>query len=73
MRYGILDECFGREERPECIGPLVDLAVSGLLERDVDAIMAWAAPSTALYQALRDHWFIRRPSARCLISCTSNH
>jgi hypothetical protein len=67
VRYGILDECFGREESPECLGPLVDLAIAGLLERDVDAIMAFAAPSTALYQALRDHWFVRRPSARCLI------
>ena len=68
IRYGVLDECFGPEEDGQSMGRLVDLAVWGLVRRDVSAIVAWAPPSTALYQALRGHRFVRRPSPRSLIA-----
>lgn len=67
IRYGILDECFGSEEDGQGIGRLVDLAVVELLKQDASAIVAWAAPSTSLYRALRDHRFVPRPSLRSLI------
>ena len=67
IRYGVLDECFGPEDDGQSIGRLVDVAVWGLLRQDVAAIVAWAAPSTALYRALREHRFVRRPSPRSLI------
>ena len=65
VRYGVLDECCGVE--PEGVGPLVDLAVAELVDRDVDAIVAWAAPSTSLRAALRERGFASRPSPRSLI------
>jgi hypothetical protein len=65
VRYGVLDECFGLEAGG--VAPLVDLAVAEMLDRDVDAIVAWAAPSTALYRALRERGFAARPSPRSLI------
>jgi hypothetical protein len=65
VRYGVLDECFGLEQ--DGVWPLVDLAIGELLERNVDAIVAWASPSTALHRALRDHGFASRPSPRSLI------
>jgi hypothetical protein len=65
VRYGVLDECFGLEDAG--VAPLVDLAIADLLERDVDAIVAWASPSTALHRALRDRGFASRPSPRSLI------
>lgn len=65
VRYGVLDECFSVE--PEGAAPLVDLALAELLELDVDAIVAWAPPSTALHRTLRDHGFTGRPSPRSLI------
>jgi len=65
VRYGVLDECFGLEEAG--VAPLVDLAIADLLERDVDAIVAWASPSTTLHRALRDRGFASRPSPRSLI------
>ena len=67
IRYGVLDECFGPEETGQGIERLVDLAVWDLLQRKVSAIVAWASPTTALHQALRNHRFIRRPSPRSLI------
>jgi hypothetical protein len=65
VRYGVLDECFGLQA--EAVPPLVDLAVAELLDRDADAIVAWAAPSTPLYGALRSRGFAARPSPRSLI------
>jgi len=65
VRYGVLDECFGLEEAGTAL--LVDLAVAELRARDVDAIVAWAAPSTGLYRALRERGFAARPSPRSLI------
>ena len=65
VRYGVLDECASLEEGG--VRPLVDLAIAELLDRDVDAIVAWAAPSTALRRALRDRGFADRPSSRSLI------
>ena len=65
VRYGVLDECFSATESG--VGPVVDLAIGACLDRDVDAIVAWAAPSTALHRALRGHGFIPRPSPRSLI------
>jgi hypothetical protein len=65
VRYGVLDECCSLE--PDGVGPLVDLAVAELRDREVDAIVAWAAPSTALRRALRDRGFASRPSPRSLI------
>ena len=43
------------------------MAIGGCLEQDVDAIVAWASPSTALHRALRDHGFALRASPRSLI------
>jgi hypothetical protein len=65
VRYGVLDECFGLQAAG--VAPLVDLAVAELLDRDVDAIVAWAAPATPLYRALRERGFADRPSPRSLI------
>jgi hypothetical protein len=65
VRYGVLDECFS--PRDDGLGPLVDVAIGGCLEQNVDAIVAWAPPSTALHRALRDHGFALRPSPRSLI------
>ena len=65
IRYGVLDECCSPDE--EGVGPLVDLAGAELLDRDVDAIVAWAAPATALRRALQDRGFSSRPSPRSLI------
>ena len=65
VRYGVLDECCSLEANG--VGPLVDLAVAELVERDVDAIVAWAAPSTPLRGALRQRGFASRPSPRSLI------
>jgi hypothetical protein len=65
VRYGVLDECFSLDVR--ACGPLVALAVSELQARDVDAIVAWASPASALHRALRDQGFASRPSPRSLI------
>jgi len=65
VRYGVLDECFGL--RPDGVWPLVDLAIGELLEQDVDAIVAWAPPSTELHRSLKDHGFVSRPAPRSLI------
>jgi GNAT acetyltransferase-like protein len=65
VRYGVLDECFSLAEGG--VRPLVDLAIAELLDRDVDAVMAWATPSTALHRSLLDHGFVSRPSPRSLI------
>jgi hypothetical protein len=65
VRYGVLDECFSATERG--VGPVVDLAIGAFLDRDVDAIVAWSPPSTALHRALRSHGFAPRPSPRSLI------
>src|SRR5262245_2876615 len=65
VRYGVLDECFGLE--PDAVGTLVDLAVAELLSQDVDAIVAWASSSTALFRSLQNHGFASRPSPRSLI------
>ena len=65
VRYGVLDECFSPTEGG--VGPVVDLAIGAFLERDVDAIVAWAPPPTVLYRALRSHGFAPRPSPRSLI------
>lgn len=65
VRYGVLDECFSLE--PAGVWPLVDLAIAESLDRDLDAIVAWASPSTALHRALRDHGFVSRPAPRSLI------
>jgi hypothetical protein len=65
VRYGVLDECFSLQ--PDGVGPLVDLAIGALLDRDVDAIVAWAPPSSALHRSLKDHGFTARPSPRSLI------
>ena len=65
VRYGVLDECCSLE--PDGVPALVDLAVAELADRDVDAIVAWAGPSTALRGALRERGFASRPSPRSLI------
>jgi hypothetical protein len=65
VRYGVLDECFSSAESG--VGPVVDLAIGACLEQDVDAIVAWSPPSTALHRALRSHGFAPRPSSRSLI------
>jgi hypothetical protein len=65
VRYGVLDECLSLE--PDGVWPLVDLAIGELLDRNVDAIVAWASPSTALHRSLKDHGFVSRPSPRSLI------
>jgi hypothetical protein len=65
VRYGVIDECFSLEEKG--VWPLVDLAIAEFLDRDVDAIVAWASPSTALRRALQEHGFVSRPSPRSLI------
>lgn len=67
VRYGILDECLASGAEGEGLDRLVDVAIRGLLEEQVSAIVAWASPSTALYRALESHRFVRRPSPRSLI------
>lgn len=65
VRYGVLDECFSLDAA--ACAPLVALAVAELLAQDVDAIVAWASPATALHRALQDQGFASRPSPRSLI------
>ena len=65
VRYGVIDECFALEEGGAAA--LADAAIAELLDRDVDAIVAWASPATAAYRVLQDHGFSSRPSPRSLI------
>jgi len=66
VRYGVLDECFSSTQGGA--GPVVDLAIGAFLERGVDAVVAWASPSTTLHRALRSRGFVPRPSPRWLIA-----
>jgi hypothetical protein len=65
VRYGVLDECFASSA--DGVEAVANLAIGALLDRDVDAVVAWSPPATGLHQALLGLGFARRPSPRSLI------
>jgi hypothetical protein len=65
VRYGVLDECTGGSASD--VGAVADVAIGALLERHVDAIVAWSPPAAWLHQALKSRGFALRPSPRHLI------